>query len=64
MAIYNDFVEGYESSMTMVEIAKRNDVSERTIYRYKAYYDQMKKNNELKEPVRRGKKAEKEETAE
>ena len=44
MAIYNDFVEGYESSMTMVEIAKRNDVSERTIYRYKAYYDQMKKN--------------------
>lgn len=47
MAIYNDFVEGYESGMTMVEIAKRNDVSERTIYRYKAYYDQMKKNNEL-----------------
>ena len=44
MAIYNDFVEGYESSMTMVETAKRNDVSERTIYRYKAYYDQMKKN--------------------
>ena len=43
MAIYNDFVEGYESGMTMVEIAKRNDVSERTIYRYKAYYDQMKK---------------------
>ena len=36
--------------MTMVEIAKSNDVSERTIYRYKAYYDQMKKNNELKEP--------------
>ena len=33
----------------MVEIAKCNDVSERTIYRYKAYYDQMKKNNELKE---------------
>ena len=26
----------------MVEIAKRNDVSERTIYRYKAYYDQIK----------------------
>ena len=44
MAIYNDFVEGYESGMTIVEIAKRNDVSERTIYRYKAYYDQMKKN--------------------
>ena len=28
--------------MTMIEIAKRNNVSERTIYRYKAYYDKMK----------------------
>ena len=43
MAIYNDFVEGYESGLTMVEIAKRNDVSERTIYRYKVYCGQMKK---------------------
>ena len=42
MAIYNDFVVGYESGMTMVEIAKRNNVSERRIYRYKAYYDKMK----------------------
>lgn len=42
MAIYNDFVVGYESGMTMVEIAKRNNVSERTIYRYKAYYDKVK----------------------
>ena len=42
MAIYNDFVVGYESGMTMEEIAKRNNVSERTIYRYKAYYDKMK----------------------
>ena len=43
MAIYNDFVAGYESGMTMIEIARRNNVSERTIYRYKAYYDQMMK---------------------
>ena len=42
MAIYNDFVIGYESGKTMVEIAKRNNVSERTIYRYKAYYDKTK----------------------
>ena len=42
MAIYNDFVVGYENGMTIVEIAKRNNVSERTIYRYKAYYDKMK----------------------
>ena len=41
MAIYNDCVDGYESGLTMVEIAKRNNVSERTIYRYKAYYDKM-----------------------
>ena len=44
MAIYNDFVACYESGMTMVEIAKRNKVSERTIYRYKAYYDKIKEN--------------------
>ncbi|RHU23575.1 hypothetical protein DXD76_13310 [Firmicutes bacterium TM09-10] len=41
MAIYKDFVAGYESGMTMIEIAKRNNVSERTIYRYKAYYDKI-----------------------
>lgn len=46
MAIYNDFVVGYESGMTMVEIAKRNNVSERTIYRYKAYYNKMKEKEE------------------
>ena len=43
MAIYNDLVAGYESGMTMIEIARRNNVSERTIYRYKAYYDKMRK---------------------
>ena len=46
MAIYNDFVACYESGMTMGEIAKRNKVSERTIYRYKAYYDKMKSMDE------------------
>ena len=44
MAIYNDFVVCYEKGMTMVEIAKRNGISERSIYRYKAYYEEMKKN--------------------
>ena len=43
MAIYNDFVACYEKGMTMVEIAKRNNISERSVYRYKAYYDEMKK---------------------
>lgn len=46
MSIYNDFVACYEGGMTMLEIAKRNDVSERTIYRYKAYYDQLKSSHE------------------
>ena len=32
--------------MTMVEIAKRNNVSERPIYRYKAYYDKIKRKEE------------------
>ena len=43
MTIYNDFVAGYESGMTMVEIAKRNNISERSVYRYKVYYDELKK---------------------
>lgn len=46
MAIYNDFVVCYENGMTMVEIAKRNNVSERTIYRYKAYYDKIRSTKE------------------
>jgi len=44
-AIYNDFVICHEQGMTMVEIAKRNGISERSIYRYKAYYDALKKKN-------------------
>ena len=51
MAIYNDFVIGYESGMTMVEIAKRNNVSERTIYRYKAYYDKMREVEDNKQTI-------------
>ncbi|MBQ0043002.1 MAG: helix-turn-helix domain-containing protein [Lachnospiraceae bacterium] len=43
MSIYNDFVSCYEQGMTIVEIARRNNISERSVYRYKAYYDVMKK---------------------
>ena len=39
---YNDFVVHYESGMSVVEIAERNNVSKRTVYRYKAYYNKMK----------------------
>ena len=41
MAIYNDFVESYKGGMTIMEIAKKNNVSDRTIYRYKAYFESM-----------------------
>ena len=40
--IYEDFVVKYENGHTLIEIAKDNNLSERTIYRYKAYYDKMK----------------------
>ena len=49
MAIYNDFVVCYEGGMTMVEIAKRNNISERSIYRYKAYYDKLRESEKKDE---------------
>ncbi len=48
MAIYNDFVACHEKGMTMVEIAKRNGISERSIYRYKAFYEEQKKKGKIK----------------
>ena len=47
MAIYNDFVVCYEQGMTLIEIAQRNGVSERSIYRYKAYYEELKKKEDI-----------------
>ncbi len=49
MNIYNDFVLCYEQGMTIAEIAKRNGISERSIYRYKAYYDCLRKENGQKD---------------
>ena len=43
MTIYNDFVTCYEQGMKMTDIAARNGISERSMYRYKAYYEKMKK---------------------
>ena len=40
-AIYNDFVICHEKGMSMIEIAERNGLSERSMYRYKAYYDKI-----------------------
>jgi transposase-like protein len=46
MAIYNDFVVCYEKGMTVVEIAERNGISERSMYRYKAYYEKLQKESQ------------------
>ena len=43
MEIYNDFVACHEQGMPLVEIAERNGISERSMYRYKAYYEKVLK---------------------
>lgn len=43
MAAYNDFVMKYESGMTIMEIVEKSEISRRTAYRYKAYYEKQKK---------------------
>ena len=42
MAAYNDFALKYEGGMTIMEIVAESDISRRTAYRYKAYYDKLK----------------------
>ena len=48
MAAYNDFAGKYESGMTIKEIVAEGDMSRRTAYRYKAYYDELKSVKENK----------------
>ena len=43
MAAYNDFAVKYEGGMTIMEIVAANKISRRTAYRYKTYYDELKK---------------------
>ena len=45
-AIYNNVVECYENGMTIEEIAKRNNISKRSVYRYKAFYDGLNKSRQ------------------
>ena len=53
MRSYNDFAIQYEGGMTIMEIVNQGAISRRTAYRYKAYYEELKKmqekgrNNEL-----------------
>jgi len=43
MASYNDFAVKYENGMSIMEIVNHGEISRRTAYRYKAYYDELKK---------------------
>ena len=40
---YNAFVELYENGMSRVEIVDKSECSRRTLYRYKAYYEALRK---------------------
>lgn len=44
MASYNDFAVKYEGGMSIMEIVSEGAISRRTAYRYKSYYDELKKN--------------------
>ena len=41
MASYQEFAIKYEAGMTIMEIVKEGQISRRTAYRYRAYYDEM-----------------------
>ena len=41
-ASYNDFVVKYEGGMSIMEIVNLGEISRRTAYRYKAYYDELR----------------------
>lgn len=43
MASYNDFAVKYANGMSIMEIVNQGEISRRTAYRYKAYYDELKK---------------------
>ena len=43
MASFNDFAVKYESGMSIMEIVSMGEISRRTAYRYKAYYDEINK---------------------
>ena len=46
-ASYNDFVMKYEGGMSIMEIVNLGEISRRTAYRYKAYYDSLRKGEQL-----------------
>lgn len=49
MTSYHNFEEKFESGMTIMEIVNTGEISRRTAYRYKAYYEELKKREDGKE---------------
>jgi len=43
MDSYNDFAIKFENGMSIMEIVAEGRISRRTAYRYKAYYEELKK---------------------
>lgn len=43
MASYRNFAMKYENGMSIMEIVNQGEISRRTAYRYKAYYDALMK---------------------
>ena len=43
MASYQKFADKYEKGMTIMEIVDQGEISRRTAYRYKAYYEELTK---------------------
>ena len=43
MASYQKFADRYEQGMTIMEIVDQGEISRRTAYRYKAYYEELNK---------------------
>ncbi len=46
MASYQNFAVKYESGKTIMEIVNEGEISRRTAYRYKSYYDKLKESME------------------
>ncbi|MCF0127909.1 MAG: helix-turn-helix domain-containing protein [Pseudobutyrivibrio sp.] len=49
MESYTDFEIKYENGMSIMEIVNEGNISRRTAYRYKAYYDELRKMQKEKE---------------
>lgn len=43
MESYQNFADKYEQGMTIMEIVDQGEISRRTAYRYKAYYEELTK---------------------